>query len=200
MKAEGAPPLTELLGARKNTIVQEWLARTFHTYPEHTARFLLQEADPFRNPVGSTLAAAFPVFMDAVLGGADSAPVTGALDGIVRIRAVQDFTAGQAVAFLFLLKPVIRDVLKAAGHTAQDPEALTALDARIDELALRAFDLFMRCREQLHEIRVSEARRRIGILLKRRSLEGRNGDTEKGGNGDANRPSTDSPIQDWSRP
>jgi hypothetical protein len=38
------------------------------------------------------------------------------------------------------------------------------LEDRIDEMALLAFDVFMRCREQLYEVRANEARRRLSIL------------------------------------
>ena len=34
--------------------------------------------------------------------------------------------------------------------------SLEALDARIDKLALMAFDIYMNCRERLHQIRVNE--------------------------------------------
>ena len=44
-------PLREALAQRKQAVVGEWLARTLRTYPDHTARFLLQDQDPFRNPV-----------------------------------------------------------------------------------------------------------------------------------------------------
>ena len=33
-------------------------------------------------------------------------------------------------------------------------------------MALAAFDLFMRCREQILEVRVSEVRRKVGLLEK----------------------------------
>jgi hypothetical protein len=222
MSGEGIEPLRDILAAKRHAIIQEWLARTARTYPEHMSRFLLQERDPFRNPVGHTLREGLPVLLDGLLGGADAATVESVLDGIVRIRAVQDFTPAQAVAFIFLLKPVIRDARSGPPHPSCAPwkggeekgegvapvEALAALDARVDELALLAFDLFMRCRERMSEIRVGEARRRVGLLLKRQALGGRTGETENRGNGDANSPVPESPvprppdsrIQDWSRP
>ncbi len=164
MNGEPARPLMETLAARRDAIVQEWLARTLQSYPEHTSRFLVQEQDPFRNPVGQSLRDALPALFDEIVGGMDSAALRRLLDPIVRIRAVQDFTAGQAVAFLFLLKPVVREALRRENHTHPDWDDLAALDGRIDELALLAFDLFMRCREQVYEIKANEARRRVYLL------------------------------------
>ncbi len=225
MKAEGAPPPLAGLRERKNAILEAWLARTLQAYPEHTSRFLGRDRDPFRNPVGHTLREAFPVLLDAVLGGADSVRLTAGLDRIVRIRAVQDFTAGQAVAFVFLLKPVLREALHfplhppishlggedtqgVPGEGANPRDALAILESRIDELALLAFDLFMRCRERIYEIKANEARRRVSVLLKRQGVEGRNGETENGGSGEggaqflqsAAARCSDSPIQDWKIP
>ena len=54
----------------------------------------------------------------------------------------EDFTAAQAVAFVFLLKRILRD---------------PARDERIDALALRAFDLYMQCREKIWEIKAKQA-------------------------------------------
>jgi hypothetical protein len=241
MDGVAAQPLMKALTARKSAILGEWLARTIQAYPEHSARFLLHDKDPFRNPVGSTLKAAFPVLLDALLDGTDLAAVGPALDGVVRIRAVQDFTASQAVAFLFLLKPLLREALSRPPHPPLSPraggedapprgypvpgggvaavEVLAAVEGRIDQMALHAFDLFMRCREQVYEIKANEARRRIGMLLKRCGVEGGNGDTENGppapeglrpGGGDGNMGCriTDTPLlrfagsptQDWSKP
>ena len=161
MKPEAARPLAEALAAKKDAIVKEWLARTLQTYPEHTSRFLAQEKDPFRNPIGHTVREALPALFDELLGNMDAARLTPVLDGLVRIRAVQDFSAGQAVAFLFVLKRVLRDAVGGQLQWVPDGEGLAVLEARIDEMALLAFDLFMRCRERLYEIRVNEARRRM---------------------------------------
>jgi len=155
----------------RHAIIEGWLARTLQTYPEHTGRFLSQEKDPFRNPVGSTLKDALPVLLDGVFERTDPIQITPALDSIVRIRAVQDFTASQAVAFLFLLKPVVREVLWGDSQALQDREGLAALDGRIDEMALLAFDLFMKCRETIYEIKAKEARRRIYVLERMYGME-----------------------------
>ena len=39
-----------------------------------------------------------------------------ALDGIIRIRSIQDFTPSEAVGFIFDLKTVIRGVVDAEGR------------------------------------------------------------------------------------
>lgn len=171
MKGEGAKPVVEVLRAQKDAIVGEWVARTLRTYPEQTARFLGGEGDRFRNPVGHTLREALPALFDALVEGRDPAGMAPLLDGVVRIRAVQDFTAGQAVAFLFALKPIIRETLQGASCSLRDNEGLAALEARIDEMILLAFDLFMQCRERMYQIRTDEARRRIFLLERMRRPE-----------------------------
>jgi len=117
----GLAPLTRALAARKDAIVAGWLSRTLESYPERNRRFLLQERDAFRNPAGHAFREALPALLDELLGAMDCARIEALLDGIVRIRAVQDFTAGQAVAFVFLLKKVIRDELRRPAHTAFFP-------------------------------------------------------------------------------
>jgi hypothetical protein len=171
MRAEGAQPLLEAVAAKKGAIVREWLKRTLQTYPEHTSRFLLQEKDPFRNPVGHTLKEAFPALFDQLVGGMDTATITPVLDGIVRIRAVQDFTASQAVAFLFLLKKVVRKALEGESQRRPDGGGLAAVEGRIDEMALLAFDLFMKCRERIYEIKANEAKRRTYLLQRMHGME-----------------------------
>jgi hypothetical protein len=164
MKGEGVQPLPEALVAKKSAIVKEWLARTLGTYPENTSRFLSQEKDPFRNPVGYTLRQALPALFERLVQGSDAATLSSLLDPILRIRAVQDFSAGQAVAFVFLLKRVMREVLGDETDSGTGGKGVTAMEARIDEMALLAFDLFMKCREQLYEIKASEAKRRLFML------------------------------------
>lgn len=137
-------------------IAEQWFARTVESYPSLTAHFLTGEEDQFRNPVGHALRGSLAALLQQLLGDMDQARIEAALDDIVRIRAVQDFPPSQAVEFVFLLKPLLREL-----SPGQDA---AGLDARIDQLALMAFDKYMQCREQIAQIR---ARERAGIFRAR---------------------------------
>jgi RsbRD-like negative regulator of sigma factor len=144
----------------RRAIAERWLAETLRTYPDETAQFLTRERDPFRNPVGAALREALPALVDGLFEEMDSGSVARALEGVIRIRAVQNFSASEAVRFVFLLKPALRAELPAG------PEIEADLDRRVDEIALAAFDLYARCREQIYEVQLHEAGRR-SIMLKK---------------------------------
>jgi hypothetical protein len=155
-------PLSAALEDRGSAIVNKWFERLLGTYPESTTRFFSQEKDPFQNPVGNNLREGLSSLFEGLVKSADVASLAPVLDGIVRIRAVQDFAASQALSFLFLLKHIIRAEL--AADVQRYSKELSALESRIDELALLAFDLFVKCREQLYELKVNEIKRRSFIL------------------------------------
>jgi len=141
-------------------ILEQWITRTIASYPGLAVSFLASEKDPFRNPVGHTLREGLATLLqellgDDLLGELNAERVQPALDAIIRIRAVQDLTPSQAVGFVFLLKPILREL--APEHDQAQ------LHDRIDRVALMAFDKYMQCREQLADIRVSEGRRRMHV-------------------------------------
>jgi hypothetical protein len=140
----------------RSAVADQWLARTLGSYPSLTSHYLLEEKDPFRNPVGRALREALPALVEELLGGMDPARITAALDQVIRMRAVQDFSASQAVGFVFDL----RDILRRESPAELTPE----VDARIDRMALAAFDVFVKCREKMDRIRVEEARRSVYVL------------------------------------
>jgi len=135
----------------RDLFVQEWLACTLRTYPDHTGRFLRAERDPFRNPVGHTLRVALGELTTELFGDFDRARVIASLDAIVRIRAVQDFTPADAVGFVPLARTAARAVAD-TGDPGSEPGSLHAIDARIDEMARMATDLHARCRDEIHAI------------------------------------------------
>jgi hypothetical protein len=149
------------LSEKKRLIARQWLERVLQTYPENASRSLRLDKDPFRNPVGNALTEGLHALVEEIFGGMDPARITPALDGIVRIRAVQDFTAGQAVSFVFLLREVMEEQLRG------EAEMLGTVGKRIDELAIVAFDLFMQCREKIYEIKAGELKRSMYLQLRR---------------------------------
>jgi len=69
---------------------------------------------------------------------------------------VQSFSPSQAVTFLFDLKKVIRDELKVELMEKTISDELINFEFLIDQVVLRAFDLYMKSREKVFKIRVNE--------------------------------------------
>lgn len=149
-----------ILSQQKQSIQEQWLSLTLHTYHGQTVEFLLREKDEFRNPIGNALRNGVPILLDELFGQMTAAKYAPALEDIIRMRAVQDFTPSQAVGFVFLLKQILRSELKGS------VEEHTAIEDRIDQMALVGFDLFMKCREKIYELRVDEARRSTDVLAR----------------------------------
>jgi hypothetical protein len=151
----------------RDKVLEKWFKRIAETYPKVTAAFLTSQQDRFRNPVGHAISRAIGPIYDQVVSGMDEDVVSEALEEILKIRAVQDFSASEAVGFVFALKCVIRDV---AGGGPGDPRPLEEIDARVDRVALLAFDKYSECRERLHGIRANEIRARSMRLLERAAI------------------------------
>ncbi|OIP89959.1 MAG: hypothetical protein AUK24_05425 [Syntrophaceae bacterium CG2_30_49_12] len=162
--------LKNLLIQKKAAISKRWLDMILEAYPPEAAKFFKQEGNRFANPVGYTLLREIEPFYMELLEGLDAEKISPFLDRIIRIRAIQDFSPSQAVAFVYSLKKVIREELAMEIHERRLYEDLLKFDSRIDELALIAFDIYMQCREKIYEIRVDEVRNRVFSLLKRANL------------------------------
>ena len=104
--------VTEICAARREELLGAWVEKFISSYPLQSAGFVRTSTDPFANPVGQTIRASLGVLFDAVIG-LDASPheVKAALNDLIRLRAVQDFTPSQAVGPLFLLKDIVRTLL-----------------------------------------------------------------------------------------
>ncbi|HZP02673.1 MAG TPA: RsbRD N-terminal domain-containing protein [Terriglobia bacterium] len=135
-----------------------WLETLFRSYPSLSVTSLLREKDPFRNPVGYRFREGVRVLTEELFGAMDARRIASALENIVQIRAVQDFSPAQALGFVFASRKISREIL------CDSTEDLRELDDRIDRLILAAFDLYVRCREKVHEVQLNETRRKVGLL------------------------------------
>lgn len=163
--------LMNLLSTKQSSILDRWLNQILASYPPQTAQFLKREKDRFDNPVGYRITQGITELYRGLLSGADRDQLLACLDEVVRIWAVQDFTPSQALAFVFLLKKVIRDELSQELKDPELAEACLELESRIDGLALLGFDVYMKRREKLCEIRVDEIKKRIGSLLRSKGID-----------------------------
>jgi hypothetical protein len=138
----------------QRTIVEKWIAETMASYPPASVPFLAGESDPFRNPVGHAVRQSLTTMFEQLVGDMNRESLDSALDGIIRVRAVQDLSPTEAIGFVFRLKAILRELAP--------EEDQIALADRVDRLALMAFDKYTQCREQLAEIRIKEWRRGFG--------------------------------------
>lgn len=159
--------LPELLESKKAAIVDRWCDLTLGVYPPESARLMRREKDRFQNPVGRVTRESLESLFEGLRTGLPAEEMAEAIDGIVRIRAVQDLPSSAALAFPFELKRAIRDEIGDDAVSRLKGAELSALEAAIDRLALQAFDQFVLCRDKIHELRIGEIKRRTSVLFER---------------------------------
>jgi len=162
--------LKELLVEKRSSITAAWFDAVVATYQEETRGSLQRKNAPFTNPVGFNTEQGLQGLFDGLLNGVMPSETSRFLDGIVRIRAVQNFTPSDALRFIFQLKEIVRtqfgDVMREPGRA----EEVAAFESAVDELALFAFDLYMECREKIYDIKAKEARSMTFRLLQKAQL------------------------------
>lgn len=163
-------PLTAHLAQKKSAILGRWLDMIYESYPPETAIFLRKEKNRFDNPAGYRISEGLEGLYGALLQEMERDQVLACLDEIIRIRALQNFTPSQALAFIFLLKIVIREELSGEIQTENLALELLDLESRIDGLALLGFDVYTKRREKIFEIKADEAKRRVSGLMRKTGL------------------------------
>ena len=140
------------------------------TYPADSGKFLKNQQDPFANPVGRNIHQGLETILNELLGEMDYKSIVSFLDPVIRIRAVQNFSPSEAIAFVFFLKNITREVLKKEREWQKDIDGLLQFESKIDEVGLLAFDVYMQCREKLYEIKSTEMRNSMFKAFERAGL------------------------------
>lgn len=170
--------LKRTLSDKKSSILKRWFEHIIETYPPESRQFFKRTKDSMSNPVGTTVFEALGPLFDGILDGSDAAALAPHLDKILRIRAVQEFSASEAVEFVFALKRVVREELKDALKESPLNGELAEFDNNVDNAALAGFDVYMRCREKIYEIRATDIKNRTFAVLERRGLISRDFEDE----------------------
>jgi hypothetical protein len=148
--------IAEILNSKKEAIVSKWIDLIFNSFPEEAGNFLKLKKNQFSNPIGHTINSSAEKIYDELINKQNIEIIELFLDDIIKISAVQSFSPSQAVTFLFDLKKVIRDELKAELMEQTISDELINFELLIDQVVLRAFDLYMKSREKIFKIRVNE--------------------------------------------
>ena len=162
--------LAKQLEDNKAAIVKEWFNMVVETYPADTSRFLKKQKDPFANPVGNTTMKGLEALLNELFNKMDHNILKSSLDPIIRIRAIQNFSASRATGFILFLKTIIRKQLKKDQNDPQILNELLQFELNIDSLNQIGFDLFMECREKIYQIKAEEERNRTYSAFERAGL------------------------------
>jgi hypothetical protein len=161
----GMGKLGKLLQERRDAIAQRWVECALEAYSEEASKLFEAQKDPFANPVGATLRTGTAGILEILLDGGDQEALPQHLAEIIKVRAVQQFPASQAVGFVIRLKELARAELGEAAGDVELASEWAELDRRIDEIALAAFDVYVECREQVFELRMNEVKRQVSWVI-----------------------------------
>ena len=162
-----------LLQDNREAIVERWFEDVLATYPSDSFASLARQKDPFANPVGHSFREGTLGVFEALLTGQQDEEIHRHLREMIEIRAVQEFTASQAVGFVFRLKEAVRAVLGDALDGGKLSTELAQFDRQVDRMALAAFDVFVECRERVSQLRVNEVKRQVSWIVDRLNRSGK---------------------------
>lgn len=150
--------LNKYLSENRDAILQKWILRSLKR-DEKSKKFLSRLSfGEFTDPLGYTVKRELEVLFDAILG--DLEGTHAALDGILRIQAVQGIKPSEAISFIFDLRDILLNeykMLKKADDSVM--KEWVVFEDKIHELNRQAFDVYMECREQLFNIKLDEYKR-----------------------------------------
>ena len=154
--------LKQILEKNKDLFVKKWFQATIDTYPLQAAKILGKDSNRFDNPVGAVTHETIEDVFNLILEKFTGETLEKALDPIIRIRAVQAFSASEAVSFVFALKGIGEDIL--------DSSMIREFEKIVDQIALASFNKFMKCKEEIFLLKATESKRRIHRAFERAGL------------------------------
>lgn len=157
----------ELLAKKQDAILRRWVDDALAMYAKDASKVFRREKDPFANPVGHSLRVGTQGIFEALLNEAGDEEIRGYLDGVIKVRAVQQVSPSQAVGFVFSLKQTVRSELDVKPGDAKFAPELAKLDGQIDRIGLLAFEVYVECRDQLCELRINEVKRSVSWVLEK---------------------------------
>jgi hypothetical protein len=151
---------------RQAKVKELWLDLVVKTYPLDSREFFKNKKDRFANPVGVTLSSQIDSLFDALVKGAEDEDYAAILEDFIKIRSVQEFAPSAAIGFILHLKQAVREILAKDIQSQNLYEELLIFETKVDNLLLKAFDLYSQSREKLLQIRADELKRRLYMAFR----------------------------------
>lgn len=155
----------------KQRLAKKWFSVIIDTYPADSKTFFMDNRDPFANPVGNTIKRNIDRLTHEVLQTTMNRDnVKESLEPIIRIRAVQDFSASRALAFIFAFKTIFRQENPLLLENNEGRSYVDAVEANIDDIMLTALDIYAVCRHKIYTLRINESKKSVRQLLIKKNL------------------------------
>ena len=138
------------LTQNRTAILEGWFDLVLQSYPDQAGKFLGGKKDAFANPVAASARECLAGILDFLIEGGEIAQLSARVEPFVKIRAVQEFTPVRALAFVFLVKNVVREQLDGQLGDPAVVRALLDFESDIDGVALVCFAHYSEAREKLH--------------------------------------------------
>ncbi len=155
--------LKDFLWQKRSTILTQWFEEALAAYPAVGKNFFRDKKSRFENPVGSTIRESLEGLYGEFLRGWEEERILPFLDALIRLRAVQQLSPSQAVSFLPSLKKIVRLELAREAGCQHLLEEFQDFAAEVGRLTLLSFDLYMSCREKVHEMKIKELKSSVHL-------------------------------------
>lgn len=162
--------LIDIVSGKREIIEKKWLDRIVASYPVNASSFLKNQKNRFANPVGNTIEETVRSVIDVLIHEGTNEKAYACIDRLVKVRAVQDFSPSSAVDFIFMLKQLLKDELKNELNTGDVYAEFLLIESRIDSMALYSFESYLKYKERIYELKVSEFKNMAFRLLERANL------------------------------
>ncbi len=99
--------LKTLLAEQRHDIIDSWVKQVLATYSPDAAQIFHRKKDRFANPIGYNVKAGLAECYESLVG--DGEPELGRqMEELIKVRAVQQFQPSESIAFVFLIKDIVR--------------------------------------------------------------------------------------------
>ena len=159
--------IQDILQYNRQLVIDRWFKAMIDNYPKDAGKFLIEKHKQFSNPIGFAIAENLPPVYDSIANPEKFEIPKQALENIIKIHAVQNISASEAISFIFKLKDILRESnIKQVVDNKFYVEYLK-IESNIDRVTMAAFDIYMQNRELLYEIKANEVRNRTHKIVER---------------------------------
>lgn len=151
------------MGDRKK-ILREWYQEVLGSFPKQSHALIASNTDRFANPIGFTLNDAIAEIFSALVGDKSLDEIAPALERIIKLRAIQGGREAAQLGFLLSLKRIVRERCGAYSAEFTEVGALLEIEDRMDEILLRAYEIYVRSRELILELQVNEIKNKTHMM------------------------------------